>query len=167
MGHLGDRPDGAQAGVVPRAGDRGAAQERRRHALRPGRRRGSVNGHRVLEHSGEVSGFTAENIVLPDDGIAVAVLTNQDAAVGGGRRSAGASAGAARPRQDANDAQRTALARKVFDGLQHGHHRPIALHRQRERVFHRSGAQGFRGQPRPLGHDRVFTPDVGPGAAAG
>ena len=40
----------------------------------------SVNGHRQLEHSGEVSGFTAENIVLPDDGVAVTVLTNQDAA---------------------------------------------------------------------------------------
>ena len=40
----------------------------------------NVNGHRVLEHSGEVSGFTAENIVLPDDKLAVVVLTNQDAA---------------------------------------------------------------------------------------
>jgi len=39
----------------------------------------SQNGHRWLEHSGEVSGFTAETIVLPDDGFAVAVLTNQDA----------------------------------------------------------------------------------------
>ncbi len=40
----------------------------------------SIGGHRVLEHGGEVSGFTAENIVMPDDGIAVVVLTNQDAA---------------------------------------------------------------------------------------
>src|SRR5271157_1239153 len=39
-----------------------------------------VDGHRMLEHSGEVSGFTAENIVLPDDKIAIVVLTNQDAA---------------------------------------------------------------------------------------
>src|SRR5208283_4826996 len=39
-----------------------------------------VNGHRVLEHGGEVSGFTAENIVLPDDKIAIVVLTNEDAA---------------------------------------------------------------------------------------
>jgi D-alanyl-D-alanine carboxypeptidase len=36
-------------------------------------------GHRELEHSGEVSGFVADNVVFPDDGIAVAVLTNQDA----------------------------------------------------------------------------------------
>jgi CubicO group peptidase (beta-lactamase class C family) len=37
------------------------------------------NGHRVIEHSGEVGGFVAENIVFPDDHAAVAVLTNQDA----------------------------------------------------------------------------------------
>lgn len=37
------------------------------------------HGHRVLEHSGEVGGFVAENIVYPDDGMAVAVLTNQEA----------------------------------------------------------------------------------------
>jgi CubicO group peptidase (beta-lactamase class C family) len=40
----------------------------------------SESGHRVLEHSGEVSGFTAENVVFPDDRDAVIVLTNQDAA---------------------------------------------------------------------------------------
>ncbi len=35
------------------------------------------NGHRELEHSGEVGGFVSENIVFPDDGIAIVVLTNQ------------------------------------------------------------------------------------------
>ena len=37
------------------------------------------DGHRSIEHSGEVSGFVAENDVLVDDGAAVVVLTNQDA----------------------------------------------------------------------------------------
>ena len=37
------------------------------------------DGHRSIEHSGEVSGFVADNEVLIDDGAAVAVLTNQDA----------------------------------------------------------------------------------------
>ena len=36
-------------------------------------------GHRSIEHSGEVTGFVADNEVLVDDGVAVAVLTNQDA----------------------------------------------------------------------------------------
>ena len=38
-----------------------------------------VDGHREIEHSGEVSGFVSDNEVLIDDGAAVAVLTNQDA----------------------------------------------------------------------------------------
>jgi len=38
-----------------------------------------LNGHRAIVHSGEVSGFVSDNNVLVDDGVAVAVLTNQDA----------------------------------------------------------------------------------------
>lgn len=37
------------------------------------------NGHREIEHAGEVGGFVAENVVLPEDRIAIAVLTNQEA----------------------------------------------------------------------------------------
>jgi len=36
--------------------------------------------HRAIEHGGEVSGFTAENLVFPDERAAVVVLTNEDAA---------------------------------------------------------------------------------------
>jgi len=39
----------------------------------------NLDGHPELEHSGEVSGFVAENIVFPKDKVAIAVLTNQDA----------------------------------------------------------------------------------------
>ena len=39
----------------------------------------SRNGHRLIEHSGEVSGFVSENAVYVDDGAALVVLTNQDA----------------------------------------------------------------------------------------
>jgi D-alanyl-D-alanine carboxypeptidase len=37
------------------------------------------DGHRSIEHGGEVSGFVSENEVLIDSGAAVVVLTNQDA----------------------------------------------------------------------------------------
>lgn len=37
----------------------------------------NANGHRMLEHSGEVGGYVAENIVLPDDKFAIVVLTNE------------------------------------------------------------------------------------------
>ena len=37
------------------------------------------DGERMLEHSGEVGGFVAENVLLPERGAAVVVLTNQEA----------------------------------------------------------------------------------------
>jgi CubicO group peptidase (beta-lactamase class C family) len=37
------------------------------------------NGHTVIEHSGEVSGFVSDNAAVVDAGVAIAVLTNQDA----------------------------------------------------------------------------------------
>jgi D-alanyl-D-alanine carboxypeptidase len=40
---------------------------------------GKSSGHNYIEHSGEETGFVAENIVFPDDRDAVVVLTNQDA----------------------------------------------------------------------------------------
>jgi hypothetical protein len=35
------------------------------------------NGHRELEHGGEVGGYVSENIVSPEDKVAVVVLTNE------------------------------------------------------------------------------------------
>jgi CubicO group peptidase (beta-lactamase class C family) len=45
----------------------------------------SHNGHRELEHSGEVGGYVAENIVLPDDKLAIVVLTNEVASEAAGQ----------------------------------------------------------------------------------
>jgi D-alanyl-D-alanine carboxypeptidase len=75
------------------------------------------NGHRVLQHSGEVSGFTATNLLLPDDHIAVVVLTNQDAAEASGiiaRDIAGKLVQAvADPKEDA-------LVKKILEELAQG-----------------------------------------------
>jgi len=79
----------------------------------------SNNGHRTLEHGGEVSGFVAENIVLPDDKIAVAVLTNQDASEAAGaigRQVIADLVKAAAPQ----DPKADAVMRQVYDGLQQG-----------------------------------------------
>jgi D-alanyl-D-alanine carboxypeptidase len=35
------------------------------------------NGHQELEHSGEVGGYVSENVVFPDDKLAIVVLTNE------------------------------------------------------------------------------------------
>jgi hypothetical protein len=77
------------------------------------------NGHRVLEHGGEVSGFTADNIVMPDDKIAVVVLTNQDAAEAAseiGSQVRSLLVGALNPQ----DPKQDEVIRKIYDGLQQG-----------------------------------------------
>jgi D-alanyl-D-alanine carboxypeptidase len=43
------------------------------------------NGHRMIEHSGEVGGYVSENIVFPEDKIAVVVLTNEVASSAAGK----------------------------------------------------------------------------------
>lgn len=74
-------------------------------------------GRKAIEHGGEVSGFTSENIVFPDERVAVVVLINQDAV--------DASGDIARKivpllftQEDASAEEQK--ARKIFDGLQQG-----------------------------------------------
>jgi CubicO group peptidase (beta-lactamase class C family) len=43
------------------------------------------DGRRVLEHSGEVGGFVAEDVVYPEDRAAIVVLTNQEASEAAGQ----------------------------------------------------------------------------------
>jgi CubicO group peptidase (beta-lactamase class C family) len=80
---------------------------------------GMIAGHRALSHGGEVSGFTAQNIVFPDERVAIVVLTNQDAA-----SAAGSIANGIVPllftTSDAAAEQKAEQARKIFEGLQHG-----------------------------------------------
>jgi D-alanyl-D-alanine carboxypeptidase len=80
---------------------------------------GMQGDHFMLEHSGEVSGFTAENMVFPDDSAAIVVLTNQDAAPASGAI-ANQIATALFATDDKLAASRTAQARAIFDGLQRG-----------------------------------------------
>ena len=74
-------------------------------------------GRRAIEHGGEVSGFTAENVVFPDEKLAVVVLTNEDSVDVSddlAKKIAEllfADAGSAKPEQQ---------AREVFTGLQRG-----------------------------------------------
>jgi D-alanyl-D-alanine carboxypeptidase len=76
-------------------------------------------GHRAILHGGEVSGFTASNIVFPDDRAAVAVLTNQDAASAASMIARGIA-----PLLLAGDDPATPAkleqAKKIFEGLQQG-----------------------------------------------
>jgi D-alanyl-D-alanine carboxypeptidase len=79
----------------------------------------SQTGHRALSHGGEVSGFTAQNVIFPDDRAAVVVLTNQDAASAAGPIASGIASllfGTTDPATSAKLEQ----AKKIFEGLQHG-----------------------------------------------
>ena len=76
-------------------------------------------GHRSLSHGGEVSGFTAQNIVFPEDRVAIVVLTNQDAAGAAGTIANGI-APLLLTADDPAAPQKTEKARKIFEGLQGG-----------------------------------------------
>lgn len=75
--------------------------------------------HFFIEHNGEVSGFTAENYLFPEDSAAIVVLTNQDAAPASGAIADGIFR-ILFTVEDALAANRTAQARAIFEGLQKG-----------------------------------------------
>jgi D-alanyl-D-alanine carboxypeptidase len=79
----------------------------------------NMSGHRVLEHGGEVSGFTADNIVMPDDKIAVVVLTNQDAAEAASEIGSQVRTLLVRA-ENPQDPKQDEVIRKIYDGLQQG-----------------------------------------------
>lgn len=80
---------------------------------------GSRGGHRVISHTGEVSGFTAANLVFPDDRVAVIVLTNQDA-VGAGSQIAQRISGVVLNTPQPVSPKETEEARQVMVDLQQG-----------------------------------------------
>ncbi len=77
------------------------------------------DGHMVISHSGEVSGFTSENMVLPQDKVAIAVFTNQEA-VGAAGVIAGKIAAMLVGLPPKESKQSLDQARQIFIGLQHG-----------------------------------------------
>ncbi|MHB1935104.1 MAG: serine hydrolase domain-containing protein [Acidobacteriaceae bacterium] len=77
------------------------------------------DGHLVISHSGEVSGFTSENMVLPQDKVAIAVFTNQEA-VGAAGVIAGKIAAVLVGLPPNESKQSEEQARQIFIGLQQG-----------------------------------------------
>ncbi len=83
------------------------------------------DGRRVLSHGGEVGGFVAQNTVFPDQKIAVAVLTNQEASSAAGAIARDIAAmllppnGEAR-RGDGEAASAERQAKEILTGLQRG-----------------------------------------------
>ena len=115
-----------------------------------------VNGHRMLEHSGEVSGFTAENIVLPDDKIAIVVLTNQDAAeaaseIGNQVRTALLKS------DNPQDQKEDERVRKIYDGLQQGKIDRALFTDNANSYFNDQALKDYAASLGPLGAPQSFT----------
>ena len=115
----------------------------------------SEGGQRMLTHGGEVSGFVAQNVVFPDDGAAIVVLTNQDASA--------AAAQIARkirpllfPVSDKNAEERLQLARKVFAALQHGQIDRSLFTGNGNSYFTEQALQDFAASLGPLGEPVDF-----------
>jgi CubicO group peptidase (beta-lactamase class C family) len=122
---------------------------------------GTRNGHKYIEHSGEVSGFVSENIVFPDDKAAVTVLTNEDASSAAGalaRKIAplvlGGAAAAASAEETAA-AEKRALA--IFTGLQDGKLDRSQLTSLCDAYFTPEAVEDFRASLKPLGTPTSFT----------
>jgi D-alanyl-D-alanine carboxypeptidase len=117
---------------------------------------GVRNGHRYIEHSGEVSGFVSENIVFPDDKAAVTVLTNEDAS-----SAAGALGRRIAPLVlDGIASAETAAAEKraldIFTGLQDGKLDRSQLTAFCDAYFTVEAVQDFAASLKPLGVPTSF-----------
>ena len=114
-------------------------------------------GRLVVSHGGEVSGFTAENLVFPEERAAVVVLTNQDAAPASGAI-AQAVARALFTTEDAETVGRTARARAILLGLQQGTIDRALLTRDARAYFSAEALGDFAASLAPLGALQRFEP---------
>lgn len=112
--------------------------------------------HRVLQHGGEVTGFTATSMVLPEDRMAIAVLTNQMAS--------GASGVIARQIlsrlfavSTQEDEAAITKARQIFEGLQKGTMDRSLFTESANQFFSDAALNDYRSSLAPLGAPRSFT----------
>lgn len=117
---------------------------------------GSQTGHRALSHGGEVSGFTAENIVFPDDRAAIVVLTNQDAAGASSLIANGISPLLFATADDPLTAQRLEQARRIFEGLQQGKIDRSLFTEDANFYFSEQALKDFAASLAPLGAPQEF-----------
>ena len=115
----------------------------------------SQGGHRALSHGGEVSGFTAQNIVFPDDRAAVVVLTNQDAASASGAIASGIAPLLFATTDPATPAK-LEQAKKIFAGLQHGTIDRSLFTDNCNAYFSEQALKDFAGGLGPLGTPQSF-----------
>ena len=115
----------------------------------------TVADHRSLLHTGEVSGFTSANIVFPEDGAAVAVLTNEDAA-SAATLIAFAVAPSLVTLTDPQAPTKLDQAKRIFEGLQHGTVDRSLFTDDANSYFTAEALQDFASSLGPLGTPDAF-----------
>ncbi|MFI5228410.1 MAG: serine hydrolase domain-containing protein [Gemmatimonadales bacterium] len=116
---------------------------------------GVADGHRIISHGGEVSGFTAQNSIYPDDRAAVVVETNLDA-TGASGAIASRIASLLFTSSDAGTARAVAQARAIFDGLQHGTIERSLFTSNANAYFNETALADFASSLGPLGPPSEF-----------
>lgn len=119
----------------------------------------AMDGHRMLMHDGEVPGSTASNLVFPDDGIAVVVLTNQDAVNTSGLI-ASRIADALFQTQDAATTKALTQAREIFAGLQQGKLDRALFTANANSYFDATARKDYQSSLAPLGPPTSFVQRV-------
>ena len=115
----------------------------------------SDSGRRVVAHGGEVSGFTSENVVYPDQRVAITVLTNQDAV----NASGDIARNIARllfTGEDADTPRFLQLARRVLDDLQNGRIDRSLFTANANSYFSEEAIHDFASSLGPLGTPKEF-----------
>jgi len=116
----------------------------------------SAGGRRALSHGGEVSGFTAQNVVYPDDRAAIVVLTNQDAASAAGPIAGGIGQLLFATNDPATPAK-LEQAKKIFADLQQGKIDRQLFTSNANAYFSEQALQDFATGLGPLGTPQSFT----------
>jgi D-alanyl-D-alanine carboxypeptidase len=115
-----------------------------------------TDGRRRISHGGEVSGFTAQNNVYPDDRAAVAVMTNLDATNASEQiatRIGNLLFTATDPEKD----RALDRARKILEGLKHGHIERSLFTANANAYFTDQALKDFASGLAPLGAWKEFT----------
>jgi CubicO group peptidase (beta-lactamase class C family) len=111
-------------------------------------------GQRAIEHGGEVSGFTAENVVFPDARMAVVVLTNEDAVAASGDIARNIAALLFR---EADAAKQEDQSREIFAALQQGKINRALFTDNCNSYFTDQALKDFASSLAPLGTPTEFT----------
>ena len=114
------------------------------------------SGRRVLQHDGEVSGYTSQNTVFPDDHVAIVVLTNQDA-VGAPAQIARDIAPLLFAETDPETTRKLEQAKKIFAGLQQGTVDRSLFTDNANSYFNQQALKDFASGLAPLGTPLEFT----------